>query len=469
MFGAGAVLGPLLDHQHSRFDVLHYDVAPLVLRLPPELLSSDLMLAPWLRTFVEDLFWRESGGLETAAWVPLMFGFASVVIGLGHTLGDDQVRRTAAQAQAKPPAAPRTGYEPHWLAVAAAISAFALQYALSGVLQFDPPAWMRNAPWSLDALLACIAFAIYAAVDGTEQGLAMAVLTALAGPSAELMLINGLHLYHYTQPAWHGVPTWIPWVYCGGSPAVGALCRAVRAHLRGQQTEAAAAVAAAARQALPGAALTSPFASAASAARVARRALPVVEGVLEVPQEGRPTPPPAPAEMQEAIDVSPVMPEPADEQDAVQPAAVERRSSSSWALKILEVPPGPRREALIDAMRARIDAALAALAARPERGRLARAGEAWLNDRKAALRQITRNLTARPARPDARQQLRELRERLTEVETLVAGARRAGPRRDADAARARASAARMLRAELDEIREVLARVDGGGEDTRSRR
>ena len=248
---------------------------------------------------------------------------------------------------------------------------------------------------------------------------------------------------------------------------MGALCRAVRTHLKGQQTEAAAAVAAAARQALPGAALTSPFVSAASAARVARRALPVVEGVLEAPQDLRPVPPPAPAEMQEAIDVSPIVQEPPEVQDAVQPAAGENRSS--WALKILEVPPGPRREALIDAMRARIDAALAALAARPERGRLARAGEAWLNDRKAALRQITRTLTARPARPDARQQFRELRERLTEVETLVAGARRAGPRRDADAARARASAARMLRAELDEIREVLARVDGGGEDTRSRR
>ena len=40
MFGAGAVLGPLLDHQHSRFDVLHYE-QPLVLRLPPDLVLPE--------------------------------------------------------------------------------------------------------------------------------------------------------------------------------------------------------------------------------------------------------------------------------------------------------------------------------------------------------------------------------------------------------------------------------------------
>jgi hypothetical protein len=49
----------------------------------------------------------------------------------------------------------------------------------------------------------------------------MAVLTAAAGPIMEIFLINYLHLYHYTHPDVFGIPTWIPWVYFGGAPAVG--------------------------------------------------------------------------------------------------------------------------------------------------------------------------------------------------------------------------------------------------------
>ena len=142
---AGAVLGPLLDHQHSRFDVLHY-AHPLLLRLPDAVRSAaDMALPPPLRGFGEALAWREGAGFETAIWVPPLFGFAAVVIGLGHTLGDDIMAARAARAAAEAGdgdegavvaaemrAAPKTGYEPGWRVVSLAVSAFALQYYLSG-------------------------------------------------------------------------------------------------------------------------------------------------------------------------------------------------------------------------------------------------------------------------------------------------------------------------------------------------
>lgn len=42
---------------------------------------------------LQAVFARETGALETALWVPFLFAFAAVFIGLGHTVGDD-IRRT---------------------------------------------------------------------------------------------------------------------------------------------------------------------------------------------------------------------------------------------------------------------------------------------------------------------------------------------------------------------------------------
>jgi len=144
---AGAILGPLLDHQHSRFDVLHY-AHPLLLRLPDAVrAAADVALPPPLRGLAESLAWREAAGFETAAFVPPLFGLAAVIIGLGHTLGDDVMAARAQRAADEAGdaasdeggdgatlmhAVPRTGYEPGWRAVTLAVSAFALQYYASG-------------------------------------------------------------------------------------------------------------------------------------------------------------------------------------------------------------------------------------------------------------------------------------------------------------------------------------------------
>lgn len=59
----------------------------------------------------------------------------------------------------------------------------------------------------------------------------MATATAIGGPAIEVLLIAKLDLHHYSHPAIGVVPTWIPWVYFCGSPAVGNLARKIRATL----------------------------------------------------------------------------------------------------------------------------------------------------------------------------------------------------------------------------------------------
>lgn len=66
-------------------------------------------------------------------------------------------------------------------------------------------------------------------------GMFMATITALAGPAIEMFLIAELDLYSYSHPtAWGIIPTWIPWVYFCGSPAVGNLGRKIRAALHAE-------------------------------------------------------------------------------------------------------------------------------------------------------------------------------------------------------------------------------------------
>lgn len=129
------------------------------------------------------------------------------------------------------------GIDPSWPFVLASVLFFVLQYFLSGALErpFADTHVLGSLP-ALDCLLFGYALAHYFVFDNTRQGLFMAALTAICGPLIEIALINGLGLYHYLHPDIAGVPTWIPWVYFCGSPAVGSLGRriwsAVRADAR---------------------------------------------------------------------------------------------------------------------------------------------------------------------------------------------------------------------------------------------
>eukprot|EP00955_Chlamydomonas_euryale_P036730 350539-Chlamydomonas_euryale.AAC.2 len=166
MFAASAVLGPLCDGLHSSAGVLRY--ADPTLTWP----------------------------IETCWWVPLLFGAAGVIIGAGVPLLDDWVTARRLDEGMQPGMLTYAGRTPAWAAVLICITCFVANYHLSAVLQLDP----LPVPHTGDAVLAAFALATWWAFDGSVVGLGMSTLTAVAGPAAEVVLINGLGLYEYAHP-----------------------------------------------------------------------------------------------------------------------------------------------------------------------------------------------------------------------------------------------------------------------------
>jgi len=118
-----------------------------------------------------------------------MFALAGIIIGLGTPLLDAWQAEQGGDA-------PRGGTHPSWPFVLTAIALFVLQYAASGALEQPllDVTLLGGLP-ALDCLLAATAIALWAAFDGTRQGLFMACLTAVCGPALEITLINVFHLY----------------------------------------------------------------------------------------------------------------------------------------------------------------------------------------------------------------------------------------------------------------------------------
>jgi hypothetical protein len=129
-------------------------------------------------------------------------------------------------------------HEASWPWVLLCISLFVAQYGLSGVLE-QPllgQTLLGSSPVpTLDAVLLAYALVHWGVFDRSLQGFGMSVLTAVCGPAIEVALINVFGLYYYTHPVWFdAVPSWIPWVYFCGGPAVGNLGRLVWQTLKSQ-------------------------------------------------------------------------------------------------------------------------------------------------------------------------------------------------------------------------------------------
>ncbi|WIA14256.1 hypothetical protein OEZ85_002792 [Tetradesmus obliquus] len=184
-----------------------------------------------------------SWSFETCWWVPLLFGLAGLILGLAMPLLDEAAAAAAQQGGQKQQqqrllgAAANAPLDPAWPAVLLCISLFVAQYGLSGILE-QPTlgqtlTLLPGTPIpTLDTLLFTYAMLHWLVLDKTPQGFGMAALTAVCGPAVEMLLINVLQLYHYSHPVVLGVPTWIPWVYFCGGPAVGNLGRRVWSHLK---------------------------------------------------------------------------------------------------------------------------------------------------------------------------------------------------------------------------------------------
>lgn len=175
-FAAGAALGPVLDGTHSAHGVLHY-AHPSLLRVG-------------------------AYTLETCWWVPLLFGVAGVILGVGHPLLDDADGSVPDEVASPSPSV-----------AVAAVAAFSADYWLSGELAARAAAVGGPHIPSVDAPLATLAVVLWLAFDRTRGGLFLAALTAVCGPLIEVALINLGGLYAYTWPdeGFANTPSWICW------------------------------------------------------------------------------------------------------------------------------------------------------------------------------------------------------------------------------------------------------------------
>jgi hypothetical protein len=147
------------------------------------------------------------GGVQPY-WVPLLFGGATVTIGLSHPLAD----------RALGPGTPRRGTE-SWNRVAAGNVLVLAAWAASGFLPLATGG-------AKDLLLAATAAAVWWALDRTWQGLALGAGTAAIGTVIEASLVaRGAFFYYPHATNFFGVASWLPWLYVTASVAVGNLGR----------------------------------------------------------------------------------------------------------------------------------------------------------------------------------------------------------------------------------------------------
>ena len=154
---------------------------------------------------------------------PWIAGGAGLILGVAHPLLD----RAWGGGPRRPPG---------WAATLLSIFCFVACYELSGTLAQSAAAAAGPGGHfaSVDLPLLVNALAIFAIFERSWGGALMMLLLATIGPAVEIGLINGLHLYAYTDPDWAGaIPSWIPYVYAAGGPANGALGRQLLFELQG--------------------------------------------------------------------------------------------------------------------------------------------------------------------------------------------------------------------------------------------
>ena len=146
--------------------------------------------------------------IKSAYWVPILFAFAGLAMST-ILLYTDKLLSTDINKLSLT-----------WPKVLYCISLFSGQYYLSGALDY-----LQYDPLVINIILSVIAIIGFLYFDGTIAGLILALSTSLAGPIAEILLINITHLYSYTHADIYGIDSWIPAVYFLGGSAVGNLAR----------------------------------------------------------------------------------------------------------------------------------------------------------------------------------------------------------------------------------------------------
>eukprot|EP01136_Pigoraptor_vietnamica_P025116 Opistho-1_new@78778 len=141
--------------------------------------------------------------LSTAWWVPLLFANAYGVGGCFYALAYSLLRG--------PPAVRA------WRSLLLGLAAFSALYAVSALA-------LPNAT-KLGVLSAGFAL-LWAWLDGSWQGLVLAVVSAVVGCATEVTLSRA-GAFRHLQPDWEGIPMWLPALYLSAAPSFGQLARRV--------------------------------------------------------------------------------------------------------------------------------------------------------------------------------------------------------------------------------------------------
>ncbi|MFO1462608.1 MAG: hypothetical protein U1F66_02450 [bacterium] len=179
LFLVGAIFGPVGDSFHVVSGTTDY---------PQNIFQLYFWRLPW--------------------WVPLIFGTATVAIGLSHPQMDRWL------------GAPRD--RPGSRGIAAVIFGVAAFLGIYAMTAFVPLA--SGGP--LDLLIAGSAILVWGLLDRTWQGALLAAMTAVVGTLVEITLVHiGAFWYNPPKNLLFGVGSWLPWLYVSASVAVGNLGR----------------------------------------------------------------------------------------------------------------------------------------------------------------------------------------------------------------------------------------------------
>jgi hypothetical protein len=139
-------------------------------------------------------------------WVPLLMGSATVAIGLSHTWADGWLGKK-----------PKRRLDLNRIVFA--VLCFLALYGVSGFLPFS-----NGGP--RDIVILAAALLIWFFFDRTWQGMVLGLCTGVMGTLVELSLTHAGIFYYYPESAnFHGVASWLPWLYIAASVAGGNACR----------------------------------------------------------------------------------------------------------------------------------------------------------------------------------------------------------------------------------------------------
>ena len=140
-------------------------------------------------------------------WVPLLFGSATVLIGVTHVWADGLLRFFFHSSKV------RTG-EKFRVFVYGAPLIFITVYGLSGYIPYP------------ELMLPCVAFLMWYLLDRTWGGACLGFFTAILGTGFEIFLVHrGIFSYQEKALGLFGVAVWLPWLYVMASISIGNLAR----------------------------------------------------------------------------------------------------------------------------------------------------------------------------------------------------------------------------------------------------